>query len=834
MTKVLKSSYTMKVVAGDDYEWEIEVFFFNNKSKLIEPVSPAPHSTPKHLKKSFGFIQSVVEVDSDILKIVNSSGEEINLAFDKMSPLIDDTDSTMKKTLLKVKSSGCATTVNTLNKLIAAFHEPENIIIIPSSLSISEKPRERMCSNALKKVPTDSGVAFSSSASGNVETHSVRLTRSRDRYRSSDERRRKGRQNSSEEKREGRRYSSRKSSQHSTVEKRKGSLHSLGEKRKGRQPSLREKRKGSQHSSVKKRKGSQNILIEKRKGSQHSSEKKGKGSSEKRKGNHSSEERPSKKSNLDSEEEDIFTNIEQIIKDSVYINVKFQNIEIPKLVKIDASKVAQLKESVKRFPDRTQTFVGLIRVVDEEGNQVGPYQCWVNAELYVALFELEMEADGEDHGCVLSIVHEVAEDGEVQSEVVGSFLMNNSKEFAAILHDSLYYQDLLRFACTTLSTEMSEKSKTFLKRTLRGFTKGNKNANFFIKFASLPVEYLNKFERFCRLFEEGSLNGMKVSHRKRISLDKESNKKQCCKLEIPLQFLKLHLKVNHETREQMLDQLLKKAIGFNKYKEELIKASEILEVRKQVSRICGKDFVEVKEKYPELVSDEALSEFCGASGQNNQYLKLARHIEEGMSHETQKEGKSSQAAKVDFKNASKMALTDTIRIVTAHDVVVAMKGKDHVLNDKMEFAFKEHIRGNAAIGVYIDSSIKSVKSGLEHLDENDTEFVVEPVYVKKAAPEIDGGFRRDNFPVFVVGHSKLFKNKEIPTFLPYQLKDALPLLLHQLTAIGSKVLFAFEEDCHAFDVDPQGVLGRKDVTICYLSGEEALEKVADKIGRKKC
>ena len=37
------------------------------------------------------------------------------------------------------------------------------------------------------------------------------------------------------------------------------------------------------------------------------------------------------------------------------------------------------------------------------------------------------------------------------------------------------------------------------------------NAIFFIKFASLPVEYLNKFEK------DGSLQGMKVSHRKRIS-----------------------------------------------------------------------------------------------------------------------------------------------------------------------------------------------------------------------------------------------------------------------------------------------------------------------------
>ena len=90
-----------------------------------------------------------------------------------------------------------------------------------------------------------------------------------------------------------------------------------------------------------------------------------------------------------------------------------------------------------------------------------------------------------------------------------------------------------------------------------------------------------------------------------------------------------------------------------------------------------------------------------------------------------------------------------------------------------------------------------------------------------------------HFPVFVLGHSQLFKNKEIATFFPYQLKDAIPLLLHQVTALGNKVLYAFEEDCHAFDVDPQGVLGRKNVSICYMAGEEALEKVEDRLGRKK-
>jgi hypothetical protein len=49
-----------------------------------------------------------------------------------------------------------------------------------------------------------------------------------------------------------------------------------------------------------------------------------------------------------------------------------------------------------------------------------------------------------------------------------------------------------------------------------------------------------------------------------------------------------------------------------------------------------------------------------------------------------------------------------------------------------------------------------------------------------------------HFPVFVLGHSQLFKNKEIATFFPYELKVAIPLLLHQGTALGNKVLYAFK------------------------------------------
>ena len=64
----------------------------------------------------------------------------------------------------------------------------------------------------------------------------------------------------------------------------------------------------------------------------------------------------------------------------------------------------------------------------------------------------------------------------------------------------------------------------------------------------------------------------------------------------------------------------------------------------------------------------------------SEYLKLARHLEEVLSSEVQKEGKSRPAAKVDFINGCKLSLSDAIKHVTAHDVVVMVKGKDSLIS----------------------------------------------------------------------------------------------------------------------------------------------------------
>ena len=481
MAKVLKSSYTLKVVPGDEYEYEMEAFFYNYKTKELEQISSSPQTMPRDLKVPFGFVENVEEVDSKIMKLVNKGGKTILLEFDKLSPLLDDQDSTMKKTLIDLKPSGCSSIVETLKKLILAFHSGENLIIIPQSL-INE---ETSCSgkNKLRKVITVPKEIIDETS--NVQTLSVSIARSKSSYSDSD------------------------------------SLSLLNSDQQTEScPPAGKKRKVSDLKDVSDSEDVESFGDE------------------------------VDDNNVDGEDSDIMGHIQSIIKNAEYVAVKFNNIEIPSLVKIDSLRVGQLKESVKRAPDKTQCIVGLIRTVDENGVQEGRYQCWVNAELYMAMMEIEMESEDHALGHILAVVHIVTDGGGVESSVVGSFLLNNSEEFAAKLHHKLNYQDLLRFACMTLTTENSERTRSFLKTTLRSFAKGNKNVSFFIKFASLPAAYLNKFEIFCRLFEEGSLHGMRLSFRKRMGVDKESKKKESMKIEVPLKFLKSHLDVSHAFKER--------------------------------------------------------------------------------------------------------------------------------------------------------------------------------------------------------------------------------------------------------------------------------------------
>ena len=80
-----------------------------------------------------------------------------------------------------------------------------------------------------------------------------------------------------------------------------------------------------------------------------------------------------------------------------------------------------------------------------------------------------------------------------------------------------------------------------------------------IEFSKLPLDYLNKYERFLRLFETSSLHGQG-------GLSRRQAKKSLSKLELPLEQLRRNLKLNQEKREHLLEELLLKKITYPQYR----------------------------------------------------------------------------------------------------------------------------------------------------------------------------------------------------------------------------------------------------------------------------
>ena len=176
------------------------------------------------------------------------------------------------------------------------------------------------------------------------------------------------------------------------------------------------------------------------------------------------------------------------------------------------------------------------------------------------------------------------------------------------------------------SKEKVEEVNSFLKRMLKGLSKGSQNVATFLKFASLPVEFLNRFEEFLRLYETGSLTGQNLSFRKIRNMDKKSERKKTSKVEVPIGFLKLHLKVSQSTREVVLAKILNKKIDLGDYTKRLKDAANLFDTKKEIEKISKHQFEELKKVAPKMFEDQVLAEFGGAknnaAGENNKHTKF--------------------------------------------------------------------------------------------------------------------------------------------------------------------------------------------------------------------
>ena len=793
---VLKSAFTFLVKPGTSRKWEIECVFWNQTSKVVESISADSKSTPKHLKKHFGFIKSFSALDDETLEIENKFGSRIQLMSTKLTPLLDDQDTMMKKTLVCLKEKGAKAVASAMNEVLESFSKFSNDQVI--------KPPEETVVDTQQLADALANFGAGTDSINVVPAESLNETEDNDTSESSEM------NNSSilfgtdyridDSGFEGDNFSATYSPSPvknnertlSVTISRKNSLYVQD----GAESGLGDKEKNYTE------------LIEETEG------------------------KDDEESVIGTEDPgDILKVIEGIIRNAHYQPINYDSIQVPKQIRIDRDLVNKLKELLQHHPDKTQCFIGVTRVVDDSGRRIGNNQVWVNAELYVAKFELEVENAPEDVSKdIFAVVHTINQVDEIKTEIIGSFLHKNSMEFSSKLHKSMMYQDLLRMSCVTVNADSSERSKSFLRSSLRSFAKGNKNANMFIALASQSTTFLNRFEQFLRLYEEGSLNGQGLSLKHLV----QNKKSVTLRIEVPLTLLKLHLKVNPKLRFDLLNKLLNKAITFSTYRKELEKNSKISDVKSKVEQISGQPFATLVESNPQLLSEDALSGFTNAkatsSGSNAQYKNLVRHVNIAVKGGSPTDLNTAEA--FFFVHSDKLNLVDVVKVVENKQAIVLSLCEHSEFNRTYNYAVKQEVLKSDAVAIFVCPDEAFLKSEMREKFEEETGIIVEYVFMKLEKPISSQGFVREYLPVALVGDKKIFQNKEIKTFYHSDVKNALPLLLANIMDAEAKIVYIFHHPGHAFDLDPQNSMSKRNISVTYLSQKEVLEVFAVKLKEK--
>ena len=531
-------------------------------------------------------------------------------------------------------------------------------------------------------------------------------------------------------------------------------------------------------------------------------------------------------------EPDILAYAEKIIGAARYKAINSDDLQVPACLKINQEKVEDLKQLLTSTPDKTQTWCGGVVVYDNFDKPLGPVWIFVNQEIFVAMKELECEGRV-DTNKVPVVLHIVKEDDAIELETFGLFLNTNSKSFSEKLHDQLLYQDILRFTCSAIVNEgkdNAEELTKFLKRTLRGLPKGSQNVTTFIKFASLPVSFLNQFEAFLRMYETGGLNGQNISSRKIRNMDKKSQRKKICKLEIPLHLLKLHLKVSQSTLATLLPQLLSRTIELGEYTRKLKDASNISDVKREIEKISKTTFEEVKKKAPEKFGDQTLRDYCGAkqnaSGQNQKHEKLVEHVNANINPDTPR----AVAHIEQFLVSDSLNIHSLSRIFKDFNIIILNCRGGQMKNH--EFCLTEQVKDSkSTIGIIIREE-ESLREDIYATFSDNTDIVVVYIYIKVDKPAVVNGVRYEISPIVVFGHKDNFRNKELRNFHNFGLQQSLQFVLCDLVSSKERVLYSFDTMVNGIDIDIMGVMKRKGVLISYIAEEEVLCEFKERVSSR--
>ena len=348
----------------------------------------------------------------------------------------------------------------------------------------------------------------------------------------------------------------------------------------------------------------------------------------------------------------------------------------------------------------------------------------------------------------------------------------------------------------------------------------------FVDFAFLPALYLNKFERFTRLYEAGSITGQPISARQLAKKNKKS--KVTSKLEIPINFLKMHLTVSQELRDNIMDDILEGTITFLEYSERLETASKLANVKVQVEKISKESFADLRLKHSVELSDDVLKEYCGAKvsseGGNTAYKKLVQHIDKVLS------GANSSIATDNgtstFVACDQMNVIDRGNEMKKYKVVVINSKEGDETSFKNEYALLEVVkRTEGIIGVLINSDEQVLKQTISRSFCAEKDLYVDFVLFKRNRSVVINGFKKNFLPVAVFGRASAFQFMEIKTMYNSSVAQSLELMLINLTSSSDQVLYAFNDADMYINVDGCGGLSKKNVRVHYMASHVVLAKI---------
>ena len=757
--KPLKCTYTFKLVHGEVYKWEVEVFFWNHGEKVLEPLSSSSQTVARGSKIPFGFIDTVTHLDSDLIGISNRRGDRASLHIEKLSPLLETDDTKLKMALLHFKPMGCSKVVGMLNQVIGEFHS-ESMLVSPETneqdrlinISISD---ELVVANSSKR----KDIVETSIESGYMSNKRV-LTR-----RSS-----------------------------TVIETQSISLFN---------DAIEPNSKDLEVFNSSFKLDSQSMVI-------HSTPKK------------IDDQRSLVKNNMtnsvskDAEDLTIIEKIKMIIEDAYFKAIKFDQIIVPKSITVDQSKVRRYREYLLNTPDKTKsTLVGLIKLNDSTAG--GKFECWVNVELFTALSHLSIEQEL-DTDYVLAVVHVIADDDDIDSSTLGQFLMANSKDFDSKFSDKMKYQDLVRFSMRMIKDENTDEMKKFVRESLKSFSKGYRNSSTFLRLAGLPEDCLKYLEKFMALYETGSLCGMQVSSRKRCGLNGQDKRSVDVRIEVPIDILKYIIEAEKKDREPLLISIVNSSITLTEFKTKIEVAAGLKDVKLIVASVAEKSFDSMKNTFPSQLHDENLLEYIGAkshpkTGPNPKHSKLSQFVKDLVEIPSDTV-QDSLSGSLSFTEVETLGLIDLGKKIKEADIIYLEAMDGISMLEKVGYKLMEKILGHDGIVIYAlhESKVDEIAVELsEHVD-----IVAVKLYFKYGKSQVENGIKKEIVPLLLAGHVKFMTGCGISNLFLEELKEVIPKVVNSFAKLKSSILCIFSSDVGVFDIDPKCLMTRKGASISYV------------------